>query len=313
MPVHLELAQRAASARQRGGPVRTPHHHLAQQRVIERRHRAAGLHPRVDAYPGAGWEHDSVQATRARREAVVRILGVDPQFERAAVGSHLVLRECQPLARGDPQLLGDQVDAGDQLGDRVLHLDPGVHLDEEELAAVGVDQELNRAGAAIADRRAQRRPPPRTAARACRRPAAAPAPPRAPSGAGAAASSRARAGGSWTRRRRAPAPPHGGPHHEPLHVQPLVAERSRRLSGGCPVIALETVGVMDDPDPAPAAPAGGLERDRIADLAAPPACASSRWRRCPRCPGWWAPRRRCAATRARALSPISRCARAWGR
>ncbi len=93
--------------------------------------------------------------------------------------------------RRRPQLQRDQVETGDQLRDRVLDLQPRVHLEEVELAA-GVEQELDRAGAAIADaaRRLDR------AARPCAR--AAPASYRArrfldrPSGAGAAPSSRAR-------------------------------------------------------------------------------------------------------------------------
>src|SRR5450755_3539344 len=37
----------------------------------------------------------------------------------------------------------------------MLDLDPGVHLDEEQLAAVGIDEELDCAGAAVANRLAQ--------------------------------------------------------------------------------------------------------------------------------------------------------------
>ena len=51
--------------------------------------------------------------------------------------------------RGDQQLLAHQVDAGDQFGHRMLDLDARVHLDEVE-AAVLV-QELEGAGAAVAD------------------------------------------------------------------------------------------------------------------------------------------------------------------
>ena len=58
-------------------------------------------------------------------------------------------RNGQRLAGGDPDLLLDQVDAGDHLGDRVLDLDPGVDLDEVEVV-VGVDQELAGAGVDIA-------------------------------------------------------------------------------------------------------------------------------------------------------------------
>jgi hypothetical protein len=53
------------------------------------------------------------------------------------------------LAGGDQDLLLDDVDAGDHLGDRVLHLHAGVHLDEVELAVLV--QELEGAGAAVAD------------------------------------------------------------------------------------------------------------------------------------------------------------------
>jgi hypothetical protein len=47
-------------------------------------------------------------------------------------------------------LLGDQVQPGHRLGDRVLHLDTRVHLQEEEGAAVGVDEEFDGAETAIA-------------------------------------------------------------------------------------------------------------------------------------------------------------------
>ena len=47
------------------------------------------------------------------------------------------------------ELLGDEIDAGHELGDRVLDLDAGVHLQEEQLVAL--DQELDRAGVGVAD------------------------------------------------------------------------------------------------------------------------------------------------------------------
>ena len=53
-------------------------------------------------------------------------------------------REAERLARGHPQLPLDQVEAGDQLGDRVLDLEAGVHLEEEELAVLV--EELDGAG-----------------------------------------------------------------------------------------------------------------------------------------------------------------------
>src|SRR5690606_16542316 len=61
----------------------------------------------------------------------------------------VLLPQRQLVAGGDAELLADQVHPGDHLGDRVLDLDAGVHLDEVE-AAVLV-QELEGAGAAVAD------------------------------------------------------------------------------------------------------------------------------------------------------------------
>ena len=59
------------------------------------------------------------------------------------------------MAVGDEDLAPDQVDAGNHLRDRVLHLDAGIHLDEVELAAIHVHQELDGPGAPEPDRPAE--------------------------------------------------------------------------------------------------------------------------------------------------------------
>ena len=64
---------------------------------------------------------------------------------------HLLLRERQALAARHAELPFDEVEAGDRLGHRMLDLQARVHLEEVE-GAVGAEQELDRAGAAIADR-----------------------------------------------------------------------------------------------------------------------------------------------------------------
>ena len=78
-----------------------------------------------------------------------------------AAQRHLVLRQRQWLARCDAQLPLDQIEPGDRLRDRVLDLQPGVHLHEVE-AQVDLPvrsgpggrfgDELDRAGAHVADR-----------------------------------------------------------------------------------------------------------------------------------------------------------------
>ena len=80
---------------------------------------------------------------------VYGILGVDPAFDRVAAAHDVALPERELLPGRDADLLLHDVDAGDQLGHRMLDLHARVHLDEEEL--VVLVQELERAGAAVAD------------------------------------------------------------------------------------------------------------------------------------------------------------------
>ena len=58
----------------------------------------------------------------------------------------------EPAAGRDVQLRLDQVEVGGHLGDRVLDLQPGVDLEEGERPLARVVEELDRAGAAVADR-----------------------------------------------------------------------------------------------------------------------------------------------------------------
>src|SRR5581483_4273215 len=82
------------------------------------------------------------------REVPVRVLRVDAAFHGGAVPYDVLLTHAERVAGRDAQLLLHQVHARDELGDRVLHLDPAVDLHEGELA-VGGEQELERAGADI--------------------------------------------------------------------------------------------------------------------------------------------------------------------
>ena len=69
-----------------------------------------------------------------RAEAVRRVLGRDPALQRGPARVDVGLRHAEVgerLARGDADLRDDEVDVGDLLGDGVLDLDAGVHLDED--------------------------------------------------------------------------------------------------------------------------------------------------------------------------------------
>ena len=84
------------------------------------------------------------------------VLGRQARLDRVAVDRDVVLGEAQRLARGDAELLGDEVAAGDLLGDRVLDLDAAVALEEEVLAGRGVDHELDGPEVDVADRAGER-------------------------------------------------------------------------------------------------------------------------------------------------------------
>src|SRR5690606_28431453 len=146
--VHHHLAQRHAHPRDRLVAVGAVHDQLADHRIVVRRDRVALVDVRVHAHAGAAGRVEVLDQAGRGQEAV-RILGVDAAFDRVAAQHHVFLADRELLPGGDLELLADQVDAGDQFGDRMLDLDARVHLDEVE-AAVLV-QELERARAAVAD------------------------------------------------------------------------------------------------------------------------------------------------------------------
>ena len=157
-----------------------------------------------------------------RRTAAPRSRGRESGYPAAAQ------RKRSPAR--DAQLPLDQVDAGDRLGHRMLDLQPRVHLHEVELA-VGVEQELDRAGADVADGSRQRDRRRAHAARAAPRRRRARAPPRSASGAAAAPSSRARRDGPRCRAgRRRPGPRRGARRSSARSsISRAVAEGSSRL------------------------------------------------------------------------------------
>ncbi len=169
---------------------------LRDHRVVGDRHLVAGLDARVDADPVGQLERLDPAGLGEER---ARVLRVQAHLDRVAL--RFARLEPERLARGDPQLLLDEVEPGDELGDRVLDLDAGVQLEEVEAPVVG-EEELGGAGALVAGAPARSRRPPRPSPRAARRRARGRGSPRAPSGGGAGSSSRARPGGSPSRARR---------------------------------------------------------------------------------------------------------------
>ena len=124
-------------------------HHLSQHRVVVGRDHHPGGQRGVHAHarrclPG---QH----LAQLRQEVARRVLGAQAQLHRVPLPAHLVLSQRQRFALRNAQLPLDQIESGDQFGDTVLDLQAGIHLHEPE-APVRLEQELQRAGPAIADR-----------------------------------------------------------------------------------------------------------------------------------------------------------------
>ena len=152
-PGHAGPAQGPLEAAQRLRPVGAVGDDLGEERVVVGRDLAAALDPRVDPHPGGLGEVHVGHPARRRQEPAPRVLGVEAGLQRVAPQRHVGLAEAQRLARGHPDLLFDQVEAGDALGHGVLDLQARVHLDEVVLVlAVDRHEELDGAEALVVDR-----------------------------------------------------------------------------------------------------------------------------------------------------------------
>src|SRR4051812_23745504 len=155
-PDHDGFAKCARKPLQRLRTIAAMCDHLGDHRIVIRRDRRTGIDPGVDADALAYGQLQRGELAGRRQEAALWILGIEPRFGRVTIDPNIALREGQFLSRGHTELHLDQIKPGDRLGHRMFDLQPRVHLHEPE--AVGpqpartVHDELNRAGALIADR-----------------------------------------------------------------------------------------------------------------------------------------------------------------
>ena len=143
--------QHRQQAQTRGFAVLAPGYQLGQHGIVEGRDAVVLAHAAIHPTPWPG-SRFAIQGQRAAgwQKVLLRIFGVQPHLDGVAMQRNLRLGQRQRLAGGHTQLPGDQILPGDRLGDRVLDLQPGVHLHEEEVAT-RIKQKLYRAGTDITD------------------------------------------------------------------------------------------------------------------------------------------------------------------
>ena len=259
------LGERAVQPGERLVAIPSPGDDLGDRRVELGRDDVALGHAGVDAEARPGGQPEQRERSGCADEAALGVLGVDARLDRVPVRRRWLALE--PAAGRHVQLQLDEVDAGDGLRHRVLHLEARFDPDEREALLVRLVEELDRARAAVAG--AQREPPrglqrlalllglQRRARRLLDHLLVA-----------ALAAAVAQADGPGG------ALPVGDDLH--LHVprgrdQPLeqhrpVAERLQRLSLRAGEGGGQLVGRVDAADAAPAAPGRGLDHQREADV-----------------------------------------------
>ncbi len=147
-PFDAELGKRAKHPRDRALAVDVVNDQLGDHRVVEVADLVTRLDAGVDPNPRAGRLAIRGDPSWCRKEPTRDVLRIDPALDGVPSEGDVGLRDRERLTGRDENLLSDQVEPGDELGDGVLDLDPGVHLHEEVLAVAG-EQALDRPGRAI--------------------------------------------------------------------------------------------------------------------------------------------------------------------
>ncbi len=151
---HGRLAQGATQAGQCLATITAPGDHLGHHRVVVGRNHLAGGDAGVDPDAGPGWQVQQGDGAGGGCETFIGVLGVEPDLD--GVPNLWGHRSGQLFARCHQELQLDQVESGGGLGDRVLHLEPGVHLHERERLVLRLVKELDRARTAVTGGRHQR-------------------------------------------------------------------------------------------------------------------------------------------------------------
>ena len=130
-----DLVERHAHAGQRRGAGLAVGDQLADHGIVVGRNPVTVVD--VGIHANAGATRRMVHLDPAGRgHEVFRVFGIDAAFDGVAADYDVLLTVGNAFPGGNAQLLLDDIHAGDHFGDRVLHLDTRVHLDEVELTVL---------------------------------------------------------------------------------------------------------------------------------------------------------------------------------
>ena len=149
-PLHRNFAQRPVAGGKSFIPVMSPDDKFSDQTVVVRRDEISaermGIHTDIRTAGG----NELLNFSGAGSEIAFRIFGIDTAFDSVSAELDIFLPDIQFAAGGDPDLFFDQIDAGDHFGNRMLHLDTGIHFHEIEFFRIsGVKQKFDRSGTGV--------------------------------------------------------------------------------------------------------------------------------------------------------------------
>src|SRR5581483_10934337 len=113
---------------------RRPNGEFGEQWIIFEGHCPTRVGAAIDPNTRSGGLDVVRELAGTREEIVRRILGVNAALNCRAVPANILLAKREALSGGYADLPLNQVDAGHPLGDRMLYLQAGVHLEKVEIA-----------------------------------------------------------------------------------------------------------------------------------------------------------------------------------
>jgi hypothetical protein len=94
----------------------------------------ASCKPRIHADAGSARFDELQKFARAGQKSIGRVFGIDAAFDGVSMLVEVTLGEGEFLSRRDANLPVDKVNACDEFGDGMFHLQAGVHFKKEERA-----------------------------------------------------------------------------------------------------------------------------------------------------------------------------------